>query len=146
MKATIIILLLGFTFSFNPGNSMKYALTYCNHYNPKYHYYKDRGEDAHFVSQCLVAGGQNFDGCNGRDGKGMILSVSNLKTCLLSKGWKSSDKKPASFKMGYPIFFKNCLHAMIATGFDGDNVVFCAHDRDRCNAKIKATSVDYYYL
>ena len=51
MKATIIILLLGFTFSFNPGNSMKYALTYCNHYNPKYHYYKDRGEDAHFVSQ-----------------------------------------------------------------------------------------------
>ena len=94
----------------------------------------------------MVAGGQDFTGCGGKDNQGMIIGVSNLKKCLLSKGWKLSSSKPINFKAGYPIFAKSYIHEMIATGFDGNYIIFCAHVNDRCNARINAKSVEYFYL
>ena len=145
MKAIIIILLFGISFSYNPGAAITYARKYCNYPNPgNYDYYRS-GENAHFVSECLAAGGQRFDGCSGLNSKGMFHSVGYLKNCLLSKGWKLSKSRSTNYKAGYPIFLKGGNHAMLITGFDGDDIIFCSHEKDRCDAKIKAYSVDYYY-
>ena len=146
MKAIIIILLFGITLSYDAKAATNYARRYCSGYNHHYYNYYEKGEDAFFVSQCLVAGGQDFTGCVGRDNYGLIPSVSGLKRCLILKGWKSSSSKPVNFKEGYPIFAKSYIHEMIATGFDGNYIIFCAHVNDRCNARINAKSVEYFYL
>ena len=147
MKAIIIILLFGISFSYNRTNAIKYAKKYCNYRGPYYDYHYQRdGENANFVSKCLVAGGQKFDGCAGRDSKGMFLNIQNLKNCLLKKGWKKSISKHPEFKAGYPIFLKNIPHVMLATGFDSYYIIYCAHASDRCDAKIDAKSVEYFYL
>ena len=80
------------------------------------------------------------------DNYGLIPSVSNLKRCLLSKGWKSSKSKPFNFKEGYPIILKYGNHVMLATRFRSNNIIYCAHRNDRCNAEINDKSVEYYYL
>ena len=94
----------------------------------------------------MVAGGQKFDGCTGTDSKGLFHNVGILKNCLRKKGWKSSNSKPRDFKAGYPIFFRGGSHVMLATGIDGNFIIFCAHVNDRCDAKIDAKSVEFFYL
>ena len=140
MKAIVIVLLVGISLSYNPGAAVSYARSHCNNY-------KGRGGDcANFVSQCMHAGGQGFDGCGSRDNKGMLPGVAGLKSCLSSKGWKSYRSKPNNFRAGYPIFLKSGSHAMLATGVSGGNIIFCAHTNDRCDASISAGSVDFYSL
>ena len=145
MKAIVIVLLVGISLSYNPGAAISYARSHCNNYNPSYNNYKGRGGDcANFVSQCMHAGGQSFDGCGSRDNKGMLPGVAGLKSCLSSKGWRSYRSKPNNFRAGYPIFLKSGSHAMLATGVSGGNIIFCAHTNDRCDASISAGSVDFY--
>ncbi len=107
MKAIVIFLLLGISLSFSPGKSLDYAEHYCKNYNPSYNDYSSKGGDgANFVSQCLAAGGVNLDGCAGRDDKGMIPNISDLKNCLKLKGWKSKvPTKSEKYVLGYPMFF-----------------------------------------
>ena len=145
MKAIVIVLLVGISLSYNPGAAISYARSHCNNYNPAYNNYKGRGGDcANFVSQCMHAGGQSFDGCGSRDNKGMLPGVAGLKSCLSSKGWRGYGSKPNNFRAGYPIFLKSGSHAMLATGVNGNTIVFCAHTNDRCDASISAGSVDFY--
>ena len=147
MKSIIIILLLGISLSYNPTAAISYAHRYCNKYNPKYKNYKNSGCDcANFVSQCMTAGGLDLSECSGKDEKGMIPVIANLKTCLTQKKWKHSSSRPAIFKAGYPIFMKVNSHAMLATGFSDGNIIYCSHGGDRCDGKIMASSVEYYYL
>ena len=51
--------------------------------------------------------GQNFDGCAGRDKKGMIRYAKDLKECLISKGWRTSSTKHLYFRPGHPVFIKS---------------------------------------
>ena len=37
-------------------------------------------------------GGQDFEGFEGRDSKGMFRSVTALKNFLISKGWKQTTR------------------------------------------------------
>ena len=109
MKAIILFLFFGLTLSYNPSNALYYASQHCSasSYNPSYNNYKGRGGDcANFVSQCLMAGGLDISNCYGRDDKGSITSVGNLKSCLTQKGWRSSSTKPANFQAGYVLFLK----------------------------------------
>ena len=60
-----------------------------NAYN-SYSNYKDiYGDNSNYISQCLIAGGQDFEKCVGVDSKGSIYLLGNLKTCLIQKGWKT---------------------------------------------------------
>ena len=146
MKAIIIILLFGISFTYDRTKAINYARKYCNYPSPgNYDYYRS-SENSYFVSECMAVGGQRFDGCSGLNSKGMFHNVENLKKSLISKGWKLSISKSTKYKAGYPIFLKRGSHAMFMTGLDGDDIIFCAHEKDRCDAKIKANILDYYYL
>ena len=146
MKTILLSLLIGLTLSYNAGNAIAYAKKYCSNYNTAYNNYKGQGGDcANFVSQCLKAGGFNFDGCGGKDNKGMIINCSNLRSCLEQKGWKHSTGVTNQFKAGYPFFIGNS-HAMISVGVSGKTVTFCGHTNDRCSATTNDQSYIYYYL
>ena len=147
MKTIILLFLIGLSFSYNPGEAVKYAKKYWQNYNPKYANYKNDGGDcANFVSQCMIAGGLSFSGCNvsWRDGHGCLPRVKDLKSCLTQKGWHHSTSKPAKFKAGYPIFSRSHSHAMLATTVDGNTVKFAAHTTNYYDHKL-SESVDYYY-
>ena len=144
MKSILICLLLGLSFSYNKIGAINYALKYCNNYNPNYNNYKDKGEEesANFVSQCIsVGGGQDLTGCEGLDDKGMIPNSSNLKKCLISKGWK---KNRLTIAKGYPIFTKVNSYAMFMTNVGTDGILYCSHAPDRCKARTNYKSVDIY--
>ena len=146
MKAILLCLLLGLTLSYNPSAAISYARTYCYNYNRNYNNYKGQGGDcANFVSQCLKAGGFSFDGCAGKDSKGMLINCSNLRACLEQKGWKHSTGVPNGFRGGYP-FFNGYSHAMISTSVSGKTVTFCGHTNDRCDATLNNQGYVYYYL
>ena len=72
------------------GAASSYARKYCSRYNSRYKNYAGVGGDcANFVSQCVSeGGGLSLSGCSGRDSCGMLPAVSNLKTCLRSKGFQ----------------------------------------------------------
>ena len=145
MKTIVFILLLGINLSYNPQAALNYASKYCSSYNQQYNNYRNLGGDcANFVSQCMSAGGQSFSGCAGIDNKGMVPGEANLQICLQSKGWKKYETQPKSFKAGYPIFMKAYRHAMLATGFSGNNIKFSAHTDDHCDANIPASYVYFY--
>ena len=146
MKEIIFILLVGLTLSYNPSGAINYARTYCRNYNPQYYNYRNQGGDcANFVSQCLIAGGERLDGCSGKDGKGAIPLVSDLRNCLSSRGWRYSTGINDNFKAGYP-FFQGTGHAMIATTVNGKSIKFCGHTNDRCDMGMTApTYYDYFY-
>ena len=150
MKTIIIILLLGISLSFDAGASRAYAARYNTEYNPNYKNYKyQEGDSANFVSQCLYNGGQSFSGCAGLDSKGMIPKVNDLKTCLLSKGWRSSSTKPVNYKSGYPMFYKNSYgtSALIATRIEKTIVFYCSHNPDGCGFMKESTEgLEYYFL
>ena len=78
MRLIILYLLIGvvFSFSYNTAKAINYAKRYCRNYNPQYDNYGIFGEDAaHFVSQCLIAGGLSLAECNGISPDGNILET-----------------------------------------------------------------------
>ena len=146
MKSIILFFLLGLSFSYNANKAVSFARTYCKNYHNSYKNYRDTyGDNSNFVSQCLIAGGQDLNGCIGLDGYGCIYLPNNLKSCLTLKGWKSQKGMPNEFKAGYPFF--NGRKGMIATSVEGNTIKYCSHTFDKCDATINAdTSFYYYYL
>ena len=87
MKAILIFLLLGLTFSYDRIAAANYAQKYCNNYNPNYNKYETQKEEsANFVSQCMsIGGGQDFEGCEGKMIKECSKMVMLLKIALFQK-------------------------------------------------------------
>ena len=77
MKIILIFFLFGFTFSYDAYKALVYSLRYCNNYNRDFNKYQNRVEEsANFASQCIsIWGGQDFEGCEWRDDKGMFKSL-----------------------------------------------------------------------
>ena len=144
MKVIILFSLLVIAITYDGNKAANYALKYCRNYNPYYNNYP--GNDcSNFVSQCLRAGGQDFDGCSGKDNKGGIPRVTDLQNCLKKKGWKSASTRPSAFKRGYPLFLNNIPHGMIATQINPNSVNFASHSSDRCGDVTISSGVTYYY-
>ena len=145
MKTILIFLLFELAFSYNGAGAAEYAKKWCNKYNPDYNNYKYKdafAESVNFISQCIsVGGGQDLTGCKGLDDKGMIPNSSNLKKCLISKGWK---KNRIAIAKGYPIFTKVNSYAMFMTNVGTDGILYCSHAPDRCKARTNYKSVDIY--
>ena len=146
MKVLIIALLISVSFSFDTEKAIEYARTYCSTYNKYYKDYRSEGggEDANFVSQCLIAGGLDLEGCGGRDEKGAIPSVTGLRNCLNLKGWKNTYGISKRFKAGYP-FFDGYSHAMLITSINGRTITYCGHITDRCDRPMIPPGNYYYY-
>ena len=146
MKVIVFFLLLSIAFSYDAEKAVRYARKYCLYPNPNFHYYYNQGgDDANFVSQCLKAGGLDLNDCPGLlDDKGCLLNVSDLKSCLTKKGWKSSNSLPKGFRAGYPVFVQEYSHAMIASQFNGNEVKLCQHSPDRCD-RAPFTHLIYFY-
>ena len=145
MKVILFSLLIAFSLSYNPSAAVEYAKKYCSNYNPQYTSYRIMGGDcANFVSQCLIAGGMNFSGCQNVKSNGVIAGVTSLKNCLQKKGWHVSSSKPAAFKAGYPMVKPDLSHAIIATTVSGNTVYYSGHTSDVCNKKL-GYSVLYIY-
>ena len=144
MKIIALILLLGLSLAYNPGAAVDYARKYCKNYNPNYPSYRNSGGDcANFVSQCLIAGGFSFSGCDNVKKSGVIAGVTSLRNCLKKKGWKVSTTKPASFTGGYPMARTDLGHAIMATSVSGNKITYCGHTSDVCDR-----TLDYavYYM
>ena len=145
MKFFAFLVLLALAFSYDGNAAVNYALRYCKNYNPSYNKYP--GVDcANFVSQCLKAGGFSFSGCSGKDSKGMLPAVSDLKSCLSKNGWSKSSTRPGAFKKGYPFFMNAYSHAMLATKINSGSVNYAGHTNDRCGDVTISSGVTYYYL
>ena len=143
MKIIALLLLLGLALSYNPDAAVTYARKYCKNYNPNYPSYRNSGGDcANFVSQCLIAGGFSFSGCDNVKSSGVIAGVTSLRNCLKKKGWKVSTTKPASFRGGYPMAKTDLSHAIMATSV-GNKITYCGHTSDVCDR-----TLDYavYYM
>ena len=144
MKSIILLLLIGLSISYSTSEAIAYARGYCNIYNSAYENYYG-SDNANFVSQCLIAGGQTLDGCIGIDNKGSIPNIADLKSCLTKKGWKSQIGYTHKFKAGYP-FFTNNEDAMLATVVVGNEIRFCGHTKDRCDRVTSGDQYTYFYL
>ena len=146
MKAILIFILLGLTFSYDRIAAANYALKHCNNYNPNYNKYETQKEEsANFVSQCMsIGGGQDFEGCEGRDDKGMFKDGYALKNCLISKGWKKTNIP----QKGNPVFYKLGTYPLLITedGVINHRVTCCSHKPDRCNARQTSVILQYYTL
>ena len=134
MKCTFLLILLfkGYLFAYNAQKAVNYASKWAYDRNPKYHDYSDEGGDcANFVSQCLIAGGFSTANCYGNYGDGgTIPLVSNLETCLIQKGWKSSKSIPGKgLPKGAVITFNSAGHtALVVQG--GTNPLIAGHTTD----------------
>ena len=140
MKIIILLLLIGLSLTYDRSAAIKYARTLCS----SYHYPEYEQTSASFVSQCMIAGGMNFNSCSigWRDEHGGFPRATDLKSCLQQKGWKHSSSRPASFKAGYPIFSTQYEHAMLATAISGNSVRFATPDV--CDRTIYS-GIEYYY-
>ena len=148
MKFIISFLLFAFSITYKPNNAVAYARKYCWNYNPDYPNYPEylQHDNAHFVSQCLLEGGQNFDGCPNVNRVGLFSSVNSLKNCLRQKGWKSSKTKPPSFKAGYPMIKLDLSSTIIVTEVKGNTTYYCSHLPDICDRKLDSKHYYYFYL
>ena len=149
MKVIVLALLLCFAVSYKRERAVEYARKYCKKFNPDYYdYSKVKGDDANFVSQCLKAGGFDLSGCAGKDKRGSIPIISNLKSCLSSKGWKNTLGLNKHFKDGYPFFLGNTF-AYISTAVIGNSIKFCAHDVSGICDSVTTEGLErfhFYYL
>ena len=145
MKAILLFLLIGLTLSYSTSDAISYANRYCGTYNSAYNKY-DGKDCANFVSQCMHAGGFSMKDCAGKDNKGMIIGVSNLKACLKQHKWKHSTTRPSAFKKGYPLFMNAYGHAMLATKINSGSVSYAGHTNDRCGDVTISSGVTYYYM
>ena len=149
MKIIISFLIFAFSINYNPSLAVSYARKYCQYYNKAYIYYPEdvfKNDNANFVSQCLLAGGQNLKGCPNINSNGLIPSVSSLRSCLQQKGWKSSKTKPPSFKAGYPMITLDLSSAIIATKVVGNTTYYCSHTPDVCDRILSSKLYYYFYL
>ena len=146
MKLFAFFLLFGIMTCYDPDAAVQYARQYCQHYNKEYgDYSKSGGDCANFVSQCLIAGGQKFDGCPGIRAHGIIAGVTSLTNCLKQKGWRESSTRPPSFRAGYPMAYPNKKHITIATSVSANTITYCGHTNNVCDRKLDY-KVLYYYL
>ena len=146
MKLLAFFLLFEIMICYNPDAAVQYARQYCQHYNRAYgDYSKSGGDCANFVSQCLIAGGQTFDGCVNVRTHGIIAGVTSLTNCLKKKGWKESTTQPPSFRAGYPMAYPNKKHITLATSVNGNRITYCGHTSDVCDRTLNY-KVLYYYL
>ena len=146
MKTILIIFLLGLTFSYDGTGAANYAQKYCNNYNPEYKKYSDQNEEnVNFVSQCIgIGGGQDFEGCEGKDDKGMFTKGSDLKNCLISKGWKSAFN-PKKGTVAFRIFDSSEVKIITNDKCDLLNrATFCSHTPDRCDEKQNCLTLLFY--
>ena len=141
---SILFLLIGLSISYSTFDAIAYARRYCKVYNSDYDNYYG-SDNANFVSQCLISGGQTLEGCIGLDSKGSIPNISDLKSCLTQKGWKSQIGYTNKFKAGYP-FFTNNVDAMLATIVIEKDIRFCGHTGDRCDKQTSGDQYTYFYL
>ena len=144
MKTILIFFLLGLIFSYDGTSAATYAQKYCNNYNPNYNKYESKtAENINFISQCIsIGGGQDFEGCEGRDDKGMFTKGSDLKNCLISKGWKKTE----TIKKGNAAFKKIRDGAVIVSNdftFLG-NFHLSSHGPKRCSASMFHKFVEFY--
>ena len=148
MKPILICLIFGLTLSYNPQAAIAYADTYCRNYNPRYNNYPEyiRGNAAHFISECLRAGGLDFSGCANLNKEGMIPDYVSLQNCLVYKyGWKKYTTRPPNYQPGYPIFRISHAHTLLVVGFQGNKLLIDAHTTDKCQAPIDEKDLVYYY-
>ena len=139
MKVFLLFLLitLSFVYNYNPDEAINYARKYCLDYNPNYPSYKNIGADcANFVSQCLIAGGFSFDGCQNVK-YGVITGCTSLLNCLKKKGWKDYTEKPPGFRGGYPMIRLDKGHAVMATEVSGSTIKYAGHTQDCCDRTLK---------
>jgi hypothetical protein len=135
-------------FNYNRNSAVNYATQWCNDFNPQYKdkYFRTDRDCAHFVSQCLIAGGLNLiDPCNqGRDGlvgdPPRYRSVRYLINFLQGIAEETTD--PSCVRIGDIVVFYNSRgtpsHVGIVTGKDSNNFIkFSAHTNNRCNARIR---------
>ena len=143
MKFLLLLLFIKTLVSYNPDAATQYAHDHCDSdsYNPAYPKY-DGHDCANFVSQCLIAGGLNLNGCVGVNSYGTVPAVSDLKSCLSALGWKSSSSRPQGFRDGYPMIYDS--HAVLATYVDGSTIKYSAHTNDRCDSGFYGSPVFYY--
>ena len=89
------------------------------------------GDCANFVLHCLIAGGFSTSGCYGNYGTGGTIQMeSNLESCLLQKGWKSSSSIPSKgVPIGSVITFNNAQHATLCVK-GGTNPLIAGHTND----------------
>ena len=145
MKFVAFLVLIALAISYDGNAAVNYALKHCKNYNSAYNRYP--GNDcANFVSQCMHAGGFSMKNCAGKDNKGMIIGVSNLKACLKQHKWKHSTTRPSAFKKGYPLFMNAYGHAMLATKINSGSVSYAGHTNDRCGDVTISSGVTYYYM
>ena len=104
----ILFFLLGISLSYDPQAVVEYANKYCKETNPEYDedQENDVGSGVNFVIQCLIAGGLVISNCL-TNGKGSISNSIDLSSCLIQKGWKSSEIGSKKFKAGYPVVILN---------------------------------------
>ena len=145
MKIILLSILIGLTLSYDTESAILYAKKYCKKYNTDYKYDGVKLQSPFFVSQCLKAGGFDFNGCGGGREGGLLMTCSDLKSCLTKKGWKSKIGVPKGFKGGYPFFNGNQI-AMIATDVSGNTVTYCSHVPDACGKTTSSNNYVYYYL
>ena len=146
MKILLFFLFIGLSLTYSPTKAIGYAKQYCRSYNPKYLNYRNLGGDsANFVSQCLIAGGEKLTDCKGKDSKGSIPVVKDLEECLQQKKWGVTQTVDRMFIAGYPFFIPS-RRAFIATDISGNNIKYCSHTNDRCDATVAASKKFEYYV
>ena len=125
--------------------------------NDKCKYKRDKdgfGDCANFVSQCLIAGGMNFQKCKVRS-CGVILGANSLGKCLKNDcKWKSECGKqlppPSYIEKGDVIIFhegrcnSNKNHAMIVTS-GGKNALVSGHSPHVYNVAYTSYKKKNYY-
>ena len=146
-----IILLLSFisiVYGYDRDKACQYAQRYAYNYNPNYKDYNAVGGDcANFVSQCLIAGGLNFQQMCPKVAYGVggtVPNEVNLANCLKKNGWTSTTYAPTNFKKGDVVTYSNPGHAVIAIqGYP--NVLIAAHSDNRYGASVNYRSGAVYY-
>ena len=144
MKSILILLLFGLSFSYDRQGAVNYASKYCDKFNPDFNKYSENVEEStNFLSQCLsVGGGQDFEGCEGKDDKGMFKNLDDLKNCLISKGWKKTE----TIKKGNAAFKKIRDGAVIVSNdftFLG-TFHLSSHGPKRCSASMHSKFAEFY--
>ena len=143
MKNQIFILLLCFLgiLSYDSERAISYANTYWDKRNPDFGDYSNSfGDSPNFISQCLIAGGEDLSGYE-TDKFGSIIKTSVLEKYLNDNGWNSetSSSIPNDFNAGGIIIDNS--YAMIAL----TKTTYAAHSNDKCGSKIYDGTHTYYW-
>ena len=135
MKTLFLLLLLlqNILSGYSPSKAIAYAQKWAHSRNPNYHDYSNEGGDcANFVSQCLIAGGLSFSGCEGTYGQGGTIPwVPNIEKCLIKKGWTKYTYMPsAGIPKGSVIIFNGDQHTVLCVQ-GGTSPLVAGHTTDQ---------------